>query len=572
MKKFLALCLSLAMVLALSVTAFAVDSYTITVDNTGNDSVTIVGKTYSAYKLFDVTYSGTTTENVDADAPHAYTIQASNYFYSTGATKAELDKYFMFTASADDPNTFVVTGKLVNDSEGRAPGAEGYVETHYEFTADDARTLADALATKLPSSADGTSPAATAETVTIDVTTAGPGYYLVYGTAKPTEDGTTETQEVTAAIALTTTDPAGKVRVKTSIPTNDKKITNSDVNENGTSKNVGDVVEFEVDSKVPDTTGYTKYVFTLHDKMSDGLTFNNTSVKVYINDTEIASTATFDHDGDTSTAEVPVWTMTETTTDECTFEVKFHEKYMLSQTAGQAVKFTYSATVNSTALTTDEEDNTSKIEYSNNPYDDNDTETTPPDKVYVYDFDIVIDKVNAAGEKLADAKFILYKEVEVPCVEGDDGYNADPKLNGKKTVKNYYVVDSESKVVTWTTNEADATEVTTDANGAASFTGLAAGTYMLHETEAPKGYNLLTADVPVTLTANLKEDGTDNGSTEEIEATVQLDALKEIENKSGIELPSTGGIGTTIFYVVGGLMVAVAGVMLITKKRMSREG
>ena len=116
-------------------------------------------------------------------------------------------------------------------------------------------------------------------------------------------------------------------------------------------------------------------------------------------------------------------------------------------------------------------------------------------------------------------------------------------------------------MVTWVEKQEDATEVTTDANGSASFEGLKAGTYYLVETLAPSGYNLLTEPIEVIIAPTTAE-----GSAE----AVYADVTSEVANSTGSLLPSTGGIGTTIFYVLGGVLVLGAAILLITKKRMSR--
>ena len=100
--------------------------------------------------------------------------------------------------------------------------------------------------------------------------------------------------------------------------------------------------------------------------------------------------------------------------------------------------------------------------------------------------------------------------------------------------------------------------MTTDAHGAASFDGLADGTYYLVETKAPAGYNPLTAPVPVTVA----------GSSTDI---TKLSVTAKVENQAGTLLPSTGGVGTTVFYVLGAVLVLGAVVLLVTKKRMSRN-
>ena len=108
--------------------------------------------------------------------------------------------------------------------------------------------------------------------------------------------------------------------------------------------------------------------------------------------------------------------------------------------------------------------------------------------------------------------------------------------------------------VSWVDSQADATEVTTDKNGAASFDGLEDGTYYLVETAAPTGYNLLADAVTVVV----------KGDDAEI---AKIDATPVVENSKGSILPSTGGIGTTIFYIIGGCLVAAAVVVLVVKRR-----
>ena len=113
----------------------------------------------------------------------------------------------------------------------------------------------------------------------------------------------------------------------------------------------------------------------------------------------------------------------------------------------------------------------------------------------------------------------------------------------------------------WVDDLDEATKVTTDGNGAARFDGLQDGQYTLVETKAPAGFNLLTAGVNVTVT----------GTTDETGEPVKVNLTQVVENQAGTQLPSTGGIGTTIFYVVGGILVVGAGILLITKKRMSKS-
>ena len=131
--------------------------------------------------------------------------------------------------------------------------------------------------------------------------------------------------------------------------------------------------------------------------------------------------------------------------------------------------------------------------------------------------------------------------------------------------KLYYKADETSGEVTWVA-EADrdtaATKVITDADGAASFDGIADGTYYLEEVKAPAGYNLLTAPVTVTV-KGINDTGT------VVEAN--LTATAKIANNTGSLLPSTGGVGTTMMFIVGGALALGAAVLFVTKKRMSKN-
>ncbi len=485
MKKLASILLALALVLSLATTAFAAESYTIEVTNS-KQSISINGITYSAYKLFNVTYAGTA---------HSYTIteEFKNFTYSS--------------KSGEELIAYVAT--LANN----AKELDAFAEAALKY------------ATENNIAAAGTATAAN-EKATINVTEKGAGYYLIAGTAK-----TAQGQTVTAACSLDTTNPKATVNVKADAPAIDKIIVEADDGKgNGTSVNVGDTVNFKLTSKVPNMTGYETYKYIVHDTMSAGLTFNN-DVVVKIGDQALTK------DTDYTIA-------TPAEGDTFTITIADPTKY----TEGDDIEITYSATLNNKALTTDVETNTVKLEYSNNPNNSTSTTTTPDDVVYVYDFDIVIDKhvKDHSDQKLANAQFVLYKKV------GE--------------VKKYYKL-ADNKV-TWVETETNATVVTTDANGKASFTGLEAGTYYLHETEAPAGYNKLKTDIEVTITATYSDTGTLATTNTTKTDNGQYKLTQGVENSTGTELPETGGIGTTIFYTVGGLLVLAAVVLLVTKKRM----
>ena len=540
----MALVIAMVMMVAMGITAFADDptTYSITVTNT-NTSMSIIGKTYSAYKLFDVTYSGTN---------YAYSIKTDNPFYSTAAAKAILDTYFDFTDTSD------TTVKTVTVKESKQDA------TSKTLSAADVRALADALQPYVPSTAAGTA-TATAETVTINLSEA--GYYIVTGTVKPTDPANSD-KEVVSAVILDNAAPTATVNPKASVPTLDKKITGEhllDEAGKAATAEVGKTVSFQIDSNVPDLTGYANYTFTITDTMTSGLTFTDpegdatNDVVVKINNVDKTSEATIAISGQTLTVTIPYNTLK-------------------AATKGQAIVVTYSAVVNSNALTTDYEKNTAKLTYSNSPYPSGQgtpTNDTPEKEVYVIDADINVDKVagNASGAKLAGAKFQVFKGTEKP---------ADNALA-------WYKWDATNNKVTWVAKaDADVFETNDQGKFQPAVRGLEAektGTaYGLLETEAPTGYNLLKDPIIVTLTGAYTENGTTKQATVTAQGatvtngTVDLTAAqnanqplatKQVINNSGSELPNTGGIGTTIFYVIGAILVLGAGILLVTRRRMS---
>lgn len=307
---------------------------------------------------------------------------------------------------------------------------------------------------------------------------------------------------------LTTTTPNATIHDKNDVPFG-KVDDQEDVE-------IGQTVNYTITGKVPDTTGFDTYTYEITDTMSEGLTFDD-NVKVFVDGNEINSNYTYKKVGNGFKLSIDVM--------------------KLQASVGKEIKVTYSATVNENAVAVISK-NHAVLKYSNDPTDGTKTTTTPPDEETVYSSKIVIDKYAAGDEskKLAGATFVLYKVDQ----EG---------------AKQYYKYNESEKKVEWVADKAQATSKTTDSNGAANFDGLANGTYYLEETKAPDGYNLLDQAVEVVISG---------GKTE-----VELTVTQKVENNTGSQLPSTGGMGTTIFYVLGSILVLGAVVLLITKKRMS---
>lgn len=234
-------------------------------------------------------------------------------------------------------------------------------------------------------------------------------------------------------------------------------------------------------------------------------------------------------------------------TDGCTFEISFEDDFTSTiLTSSQMIIVTYTATVNSDAVISgDGNSNETYVSYGNEAESTSDKTTTYVYELYVYKYTTTTSGGTTTENALSGAKFVLYKEI-----------------NGT----NYYaVLDSDGMISSWTTDKTEATELETDDTGIVYFGGLDAGTYYLEETEAPDGYNKLAAAVDV----EIAQDGTITG-TQTISVNGEDTSAIKIYNGSTDEMPSTGGIGTTIFYVIGAILVVGACVILITRRRMGR--
>ena len=228
---------------------------------------------------------------------------------------------------------------------------------------------------------------------------------------------------------------------------------------------------------------------------------------------------------------------------DASFTITFNNDYIASLADSTIITINYSGTITSAALSVNPATNTATITSG-----DGNTHTSEP--VNVYNAKISVNKVNDKNEPLAGAGFVLAKTVPDTSEGAEEG--------ATKTV--YYKLAEDGKSISWVDSIDAATEYVTaivDGKAEISFTGLADGTYTLIEKTVPAGFNKLD-DVTVTIAAN-------DYSQENLEQT------KEVENHGGTELPSTGGIGTTIFYVVGAILLIGAAVVLFTKKRVNRN-
>ena len=551
MKKILYMILALVMVFALGATAFAAGEVTppangtkVAEDDATKTPDTVAGGTADTTEAPGAA-EGATTEAAGEKAAAQRTITINNN--TAGHT---YKAYQIFKGGLSQDGTIlsdIQWGNGVN-SEALLTALKG-TEAYKDCTtaADVAKVLAgfenDAeqlkkVAVVINQNLNNANGAQSTGTGPYTITVPSDGYYLVRdeGTVTATDGGTNFILQVIGNVDVTPK--------TTNAPDVDKKVklhgVPGAVLSNAVSAEVGHEVDFTITTTIP--TGldsYTNYTFNIVDTMSEGLTYKGD----FLVHTVGAKTSLQKDEDYTLTIEGQTITVT------------LASKYVLAN-PGQKIEITYVATVNDKSLTKDRENNSVHIVYSNNPADSNSTVTTVDKVVYVYNFDIVIDKVDGAdNKKLEGAQFALYKETGYVDLyyQWYDENHENPNTFG------------------WST-EADRTIVKTDKNGVASFKGLVPGTYYLQEIKAPDGYNTLDKPVKVEITATYDDNGNITTNATPNEQNNHYEVTSTITNNKGTVLPSTGGIGTTIFYVVGGLLMVGAAILLITKKRMHNNG
>ena len=435
------------------------------------------------------------------------------------------------------------------------------------------------------------------------------GYYLVTDEYKstPAEGAATLSRNILAVVGDVT------AQVKNTKPTVEKKILDPqpvDANKAG----IGDTVAYQITGAVPNWEGYVNYFYVINDKLSSGLTFDgaqNLVVKV--------GDATLTQDTD-----YVVYTGEDAAPN--TFQVAF--KHIKNYPVGTTVTVTYTATVNeNAAIGNPGNKNETDVIYSNNPNDSSDgnpednpkpttdtpTGQSPKDTTVTYVAEVDLTKYAdqvASGKELAGATFTLTgtanvvkgkgTDIYVPAENGaywklkDGSYTTQAPHGDIKDAKDNVKVESNEASYDSTTQKYALQHVTeyetatknvfmqgtSGTDGKIVFKGLSAGTYTLTEVITPDGFNTvnpieftINITVPETITTGAE---TATFAVDPTTAGVSVDSTTgiystDVVDKSGSTLPSTGGMGTTILYVAGAIMVLVAGVYLITKRRASKE-
>ncbi|MGO5163498.1 SpaH/EbpB family LPXTG-anchored major pilin [Fusicatenibacter saccharivorans] len=520
MKKLFGLLLAVVMVFAMSVSVFAdtATKYTITINNTQT------GHTYEAYQIF----SGTLTETIGSDG--------------------------------------VKTKKLTDIAWGNGVNADG--QTALRNAEEKANALQDSTVADFAKQV-----AAYLQKPTLskeingkyEIADLEPGYYLV----KDKDNTLKDADDFYTAYIMQVVGEDVQATPKGSKPTLDKEIKHNETGEWGVvgDNQIGDKVEFRTITTVPsDLTDYTKYDYKIVDMMSTGLTSNVQSV----DDIVIKV-----NDDDKKVLEKKYYTVTVASENTNKFTVKIDILAAINDgkmQKGDKLYTYYSGILNKNASVYDDgkQDNEAYLIYSNNPNNSEDTTETPKKKVYDWTFKMGVNKVKENGDLLTGAKFVLSK-VETLKVNADE--------DGNPTVTANLIALIENADGTYTVAPAGYTGTTTYVIEAGSTTikGLDdAINYYLYETKAPSGYNKLNAPVKFNINAETTSYGTDGSTEPKVTVTIDNnepsnDLIAKVINREGSSLPSTGGIGTTIFYVVGGILMAVAAILLITKKKMSNK-
>lgn len=385
------------------------------------------------------------------------------------------------------------------------------------------------------------------------------GYYLI-------KDADNSYNDKHDAYTQFIVEVAGNVnfKPKTDYPTVEKKVKENS-KETGTTGDygekyndvadysIGDAVPFKLIGSVPDMSQYSTYKYTFHDTLAKSLTVPaETNVKVYMSSNKAGSgkqdiTSNF-------TVAVSGQVITVSTDNLKAINDISANKYILVE---YSAVLNSDAAINNNNVNDTDNGNINKVylTYSNNPRNESEAGKTPEDTVIVFTYKIEATKVDGETSKeLQGVTFRIYK------MSGDD------KL---------YAQVAEGKLKDWITTADDNCVLTSGKDGKFSLAGLDDGTYFIEEINPLPGYNSI-APVKIQVNGNTNNGQNGNGATSELTSVTftvggKTENAITIVNNAGTTLPSTGGMGTTVFYVVGGGLMAVAVVLLVTKKRMENK-
>ena len=526
MKRVFAAAAAIATVFGLTATtvatANAADNATLTVSTT---DAKFAGKTVNAYKMFSATVSG---DGGSKAVSYTLTDEWKPFFKNstasglTGATDENVN---------DKANDYVskLTG---NDLVAFATKASNWAQTKTNGITAGATAMV---------SADATDGKYTATFTGLDY-----GYYVV---AVPGATLANAKSQYATLVSVHSTKVDADI--KGDLPTVDKKVQVNGTGKDATDAKIGDTLTFTLTSTIPDMSAYDTYTFNFKDTLSKGLTFGQVkSVKV---------------ENVTLTENTDYTVTTPTASNNNTLTVAMKDfKTKQQANAGKKITVTYTATLNENAVVGGAGNvNSATIQYSNNP-STNGTGESEPSKVRVFTYGFTVDKYTGdqytdAATRLAGAEFTL-------AHKDGSAISFVQVSAGSATANAVYRVAK--------AGETGTTTITTPANGKVVFEGLENGEYTLTETKAPAGYNKLASALGV------KVDGLNDG-TDTTDATVHItynndngskydqtasNGVIPVQNKSGVTLPGTGGMGTIAFTVIGVLVIALGVAWTLKRK------
>ena len=541
MKKFLSILTVLAIIFAMTTTALAAENTSITINGEA-------GRTYGGYQLLKLTTSlKEGTHHPDTCNGTNHSDDCYNYAYTVNGKYTAILQKEVFDNGGNylwEGGAKPATSNLITDDQ--------IIKYLSNQTSDNGgnyatmRQVADRVYRAIV--ADGTISA----DVTINGTTGtvAQGYWMF-------ADETDLSDQTNLSNSLVMVDTVGQdaitITPKTALPTIEKKVKDIDDTEDSNiddnewldtaDHDIGDLVPFKLTATLPSNAqGYQTYKLIFHDDLSDGLTLDESTIQVLMYESIHKANADFDMNDGTNVTDKFVTKTTGLADTNCDLEVSCDNVFAIPNvTKDTAFVVYYKATLNENAVVGGDGNlNKVYLEYSNNPYSES-TGKTEEDKVTVYTYQLKINKVDGEGHALAGAEFTLYK-----------------KVLGK----------TEPVVVAIDTNLG--TNPTTF-----TWTGLDDGDYILKETKVPEGYNGM-ADVEFTITAAHSElaDGTLkltalDGGKMGLGDTVNGIIDEDIVNRTGSVLPETGAQGTFLLIGGGALLVLLAAVFMITRKKMS---
>lgn len=550
-KRAAAMLLAVVLSLCLAVTAFAEG----TAVTTGSLTVTgpgLTGKKVTAVRMFTANANTNAETSKDNDFD-SYTLEDAwlEFF--------KLDPRYTAVKNAGNITSVSPSDQEVKDAVVAYVESLRASEKDLAKLADDAQTYYRNNASTFTTTMKKESEPATdvAGTPTATIADLQSGYYLVFpemgSTGNPLPSGGEKRGTDAMLVNVPKNGAKTEAVIKSTYPTVEKKVKNSTDEEfkpNGTAQ-VGEKVTFQLTAEVPDMSDYTKYTFKFVDTMTKGLDFVGGSVKVTIADKNIdAGDNTYKVNFDTAQKALTV-----------TFDnlKKVNKEENTPVATGDKIVVTYEAYINKDASHTDPATNKVHLEYSNNP-DGTGTGTSNPDESKVYTYEIKIDKFykdNETDKPLAGATFTLTKS-ETDSTNGIDLIK-DAAAEGTTGLV-YHVKGNDE------TGESTKV-VTTDATGKITIKGLKEGTYYLHETAAPTGFNKLTHPIKIQITV----DGENyTAPAYKVNDKNNADNTIKVENIKGVMLPETGSIGT-IGLTTLGVAVVLLGVFAPRKKKKENQ-